>query len=538
MPIAVTCPGCSTRMQVPDTVAGKMIKCPKCQGIVAVPAPAPAVSETDADERRSKARAKTIVEDDEKPRKKAKVAFEDDEDDRPTKKKKKKRSEDDEGNEGNEGNSRLVRNIIGAVLLVIMVGLAGYVFYDKFGRKETEKDKDEGTASTTPSTPSTRPNVMPNGPPNSSANSPPNGTPGRTGGMPGGPPNGTSGAPNTSTVPNSTVVPNPPAPDPVGMRWRETKIALPALSVDRKFLLGVPKATNLSVCVWELATARLVVSVSSERDLFDGYNVSPDGSQVAVVSQVKKKLTLWGIPGGKAERTIDLSVGVGKLDALTPDKASKVTYSRDGKAVLALIDGVLIRVDVAAGTETVLQRELTGAVRFCPGTDLVVDVQRSGPSGRGVLVLDTTRPDAPKFIPVKPDEDPSQVDASADGRTIVAAVIDRSEPRDWKTVLNVYDAASGELKSSVPVAGVRKTVRNVRLNADGTRLFFCVDGELQGGACWVSDLKTPTARKLVAPGTEGFRWAEFVVDKKTVAVTGSTSKLHIYDVDADKEVTP
>src|SRR5262245_4844145 len=37
MPVDVTCGGCSRKMRVPDTAAGKRIKCPKCQAVIAVP---------------------------------------------------------------------------------------------------------------------------------------------------------------------------------------------------------------------------------------------------------------------------------------------------------------------------------------------------------------------------------------------------------------------------------------------------------------------------------------------------------------------
>lgn len=39
MPIPVECPGCHTQLTVPDAVAGKSIKCSKCQTVVAVPEP-------------------------------------------------------------------------------------------------------------------------------------------------------------------------------------------------------------------------------------------------------------------------------------------------------------------------------------------------------------------------------------------------------------------------------------------------------------------------------------------------------------------
>ena len=43
MPIPITCAACGTRLKAPDTVAGRKIKCPKCGGVVAVPA-APAAA--------------------------------------------------------------------------------------------------------------------------------------------------------------------------------------------------------------------------------------------------------------------------------------------------------------------------------------------------------------------------------------------------------------------------------------------------------------------------------------------------------------
>jgi len=37
MPIEVTCTGCERRLRVPDKVAGKRIKCPKCEAVLRVP---------------------------------------------------------------------------------------------------------------------------------------------------------------------------------------------------------------------------------------------------------------------------------------------------------------------------------------------------------------------------------------------------------------------------------------------------------------------------------------------------------------------
>jgi hypothetical protein len=116
--------------------------------------------EDDERDEDDKPRKKRRDEDDEDDKPRKKTRDQDDEDDRPTKKKKKKRSADDEG-----GGTNLVRNIIGGVLLVILLGVAGYVFYDKFGRKENEGDKESNTNTIPPSGPPVRPGGAPGGSP-------------------------------------------------------------------------------------------------------------------------------------------------------------------------------------------------------------------------------------------------------------------------------------------------------------------------------------------------------------------------------------
>jgi hypothetical protein len=105
--------------------------------------------EDDEEKPRKKARAETDDDEDDRPRKRKRN--DDDDDDRPRKKKKKRRDEDDE-----EGNGRLIRNIVGGVVLLVLVGVAIYIYYDKFGKK------DEPTASSAES--GDRPNGPPSGP--------------------------------------------------------------------------------------------------------------------------------------------------------------------------------------------------------------------------------------------------------------------------------------------------------------------------------------------------------------------------------------
>jgi uncharacterized protein (TIGR03067 family) len=105
-------------------------------------------TEDDEDEEEEKPRKKKVAaeeEDEEKPRKKKRTEEdEDDEDEKP--KKKKKRGAD-------EGGSSMVRNIIGGVVLLILLGVVGFVYYERFGKKDKEE---------TASTPKTD---APSGPP-------------------------------------------------------------------------------------------------------------------------------------------------------------------------------------------------------------------------------------------------------------------------------------------------------------------------------------------------------------------------------------
>lgn len=143
MSIAVVCPECSAKLNAPDSAAGKRVKCPKCQTGITVPA---AVAEEAAFEEvvdepapqpkpRPKARAIADNDDDvEKPRKRRvepEVEDDDADDDRPRKKRKRAADEDASG-------SRMTRNIIGGVVLLILLGVAGWVYYDKYGKPPRE----------------------------------------------------------------------------------------------------------------------------------------------------------------------------------------------------------------------------------------------------------------------------------------------------------------------------------------------------------------------------------------------------------------
>ena len=149
MSIPVICPGCSAKLNAPDAAAGKKVKCPRCQSAMLVPEALPEAAAFEVvDEPQptkkpiAKVKADVLLDDDEadRPRKKKPALFDDDEDnedDRPRKKKKKQAAD----------NATMVRNIIGGVLLLVLVGVAGYIFYDRYQKNKETTEANNAAAS-------------------------------------------------------------------------------------------------------------------------------------------------------------------------------------------------------------------------------------------------------------------------------------------------------------------------------------------------------------------------------------------------------
>jgi predicted Zn finger-like uncharacterized protein len=93
MPFTTACPNCSARLQVPDNLAGKRVRCKKCSEPFLVEAPA----EDDEAETPAPAKARSRPQDDdERPSKRSRPAddegeADEEEEDRPARKKKKKK---------------------------------------------------------------------------------------------------------------------------------------------------------------------------------------------------------------------------------------------------------------------------------------------------------------------------------------------------------------------------------------------------------------------------------------------------------------
>lgn len=153
MSIAVVCPSCSAKLNAPDAAAGKRVKCPKCQNTILVPEILPEaepfeVVEDEPPPVKAPTRVRADVSDeddddrDQKPRKKLAKAQrneEDEDDDRPRKK-------------SAASNANLIRNIIGVAVLIPLLGVAGYIFYDRF-KGDNEKKTTKAPSEPTPSNP-------------------------------------------------------------------------------------------------------------------------------------------------------------------------------------------------------------------------------------------------------------------------------------------------------------------------------------------------------------------------------------------------
>ncbi len=138
MAISVACPECRAKLNAPDVAAGKRVKCPKCQALVAVPAAESPAFEV-IDEPAAPATPST-------PKKRLRpqvVAADDDEEEAPSRRRKK-------GKDASQ--AMLIRNIVGSVVLVILLCVAGYIYYTKFfaGQEDVQSASNTNTSTAEP----------------------------------------------------------------------------------------------------------------------------------------------------------------------------------------------------------------------------------------------------------------------------------------------------------------------------------------------------------------------------------------------------
>ena len=102
MPISVLCPSCNSKLNAPDSAAGKRVKCPKCQVLMELPAAEPDYEELDDEPAPPPIMAKSKPKPAGKP-----VTEEEDDDEQPVRRKPhRRRAESDDEENDDEENER------------------------------------------------------------------------------------------------------------------------------------------------------------------------------------------------------------------------------------------------------------------------------------------------------------------------------------------------------------------------------------------------------------------------------------------------
>ncbi|MBY0456254.1 MAG: hypothetical protein K2V38_02835 [Gemmataceae bacterium] len=534
MPIPVVCPGCAAKLNAPDAAAGKKVKCPKCQSPITIPAavaapqfevvedeaeptspvkkaPVKAVS-ADAGDEDEKPRGKKIKadedrEDDEPPRKKKKkvaaVADDEDEDEKPRKKKKKKAAAG--------GGSSLARNVIGGVVLVVLVGVAGVIFYNKLGKKEE-------TASNTP--PGGDPPTKPEGP----------------------------GPRPEPKLPDKKGPEPKNTPDTTKPKLQNANVNRPHRTADGKFVLAQYITTDRfsAFGVWDRQTGDPLLLLRDDKTnfLFSSVSgISPDRKQVAIVSAHTSSLTLWKVADGSLEKTIKLPPAA-KSGGVSPAFA---LYSTDGKAVVTAYEKALLRVDLETEAQQVLL-ELTNfelhALSYSTEKNMAVYKVGSFLEDGELRVADLNRPGNSFALPLKQDDRLlGRPDISADGKTVVAYVEDRTTRVNIKRFVNIYDTASRQLKGQIllPTEGEDPSFEPLSVSADGNRVvcgnLVRISGGGRVGKYWSYDVPTRTLCQVGPDFKESFYPMRVTGDGKTVGIWHGVG-LQLYDAETGKRSAP
>ncbi len=116
MPLVVPCTACPAKLRVPESAAGKQIRCPKCEAVVDVPVPGAAEEVPVVDAKVAPVRPKPVVADDDDEEV-------DTEDARPRRKKRDRAAEDEPPPRRRKKRKAANRGSGGGVVLTVIVGL-------------------------------------------------------------------------------------------------------------------------------------------------------------------------------------------------------------------------------------------------------------------------------------------------------------------------------------------------------------------------------------------------------------------------------
>lgn len=535
MPIAVLCPGCNSRLNAPDTAAGKTVKCPKCKEAMVIPAAAAAADDEfevvdeptrkkaptkksvnaaaeDDDPPRKKKPSKDLNEDD-RPRGKRRDVDDEDEDENPRRSKKRADDDDDDDDRPRKkrrkeaAGSGMTRNIIGGGVLLVALGIAGFVWYDRSKNKEKA---DAGETANNGSTPN--PKTEPPGP------------------RPGGP--GTGPGPGSNPKPPEKTNPKTEADGP---RITDQRVGGIELSPNGKWILGRSGFPDrLAVGIWELETGNFIAKFGTGTGV-DRFGVSADGKLAASVSVATQSMYIWNLPSGENRQSIKLSP-TGDKTRLPPF----VAFSADGKTVFTVLEKTLLRVNLEKWADEALVNDLnTACVSYCPAKNLVADYRYNGKNATGseVRIFDLNGSGAPKSFPGPPGLSFTSraIDISADGSTL-AIGSGLTEPAS----LVLYDATTGQSKGTVPFSNEKGvSFTNVRLSPDGRRVAACATISKAGGGAGIIVVADATGQnvKQISAGSDFVEITGFTPDGKKLAYSLAKG-IKILEVETGAERTP
>ncbi len=419
MPIPITCPGCSARMNAPDAAAGKKVKCPKCQTVLAVPAPVADVpafevvedeSPVEASTGRKGARKKIVVEDDEWPRRNRSRAA------------------------GPESESRTTRNVVVGVVaafsLVITVGVvAGAVYYMSRGQSED------------------------NAPANTSADPP---------------------AKEVGSGEPGSAVPNPSVDPPKLPEFREVR-SFSLLGDGKRMVIGgaarlekgADRTRENEVWVWDFRTQPLKIAPLSG-PLIQSL-VSPDGTLLAVRPLLQRKVEFFSLETNRVVKAVQLPSDAPLVGTMT--------FTEDGSA-LVLIDGgtvLLIRTDGTVAQRKGLQSpareelDMNRGMTYVPALKRVVSLRDLRDTSGPELAAWDPLSDAPPVVLRLKDLSyrAASYTASADGKTIAVC----SMAGHGACELTFHRTNDGVRTGAFPVAGGPSGVYSrLALSSDGRYL--------------------------------------------------------------------
>lgn len=472
MPIEISCDECPFESEVKNALAGKRVKCPKCQAVIQVPA---AVDEDDEPPARPKPKPRVVEEDEDdaprpKPKKKPVVLEEDDADDapRPMKRKAKARRDDDDEGDGGKSKLWLYVGIGAAVLLLGGIG----IFLATRGKTPEVAKPNDPQPGPGPGGEVLVPDALPELKPRATLKTNLDVREVHLSG------DGSravardvrsgfevwdlSGQPRksrASTKPLALVMPNfreyygvPDrdrilAPfeiaeldtDKVVRVLPETHYHFDYLAAQSEEVISVAKSSfgggggnrsEFRFLEWNLRTNALVerfkVPITEEFE-FGGF---ADGGKLAVVGwRNSGQVHVWDVPSGKKQRefTVPKSNRIGNV-------FTKIEMSRDGKLLLVNDDGVRILDSLTGQRKDALPDKIFWQqFAFVPGREAVIGFYaQSDKSGPGFnnrkyswAVYDLRKK---SIVALLPTTEWSQVAMAADGRTI--ATWDRNKNRE------------------------------------------------------------------------------------------------------------